>query len=75
LPEDPIKCRQAHLIGFLSRRKFLAFLPPLSSGRGGKDARHATNTPRQSTPVWSNNFNDPTTIPAFEAIADHLMKA
>jgi CubicO group peptidase (beta-lactamase class C family) len=28
-----------------------------------------------STPVWSNNFNDPTTIPAFAAIADHLMKA
>jgi hypothetical protein len=28
-----------------------------------------------STPVWSNNFNDPTTIPPSAAIADHLMKA
>ena len=28
-----------------------------------------------STPVWSNNFNDPTTTPAFAAMADHLMKA
>ena len=27
-----IKCRQAHLIGFLSRREFLAFLPPLLGG-------------------------------------------
>jgi CubicO group peptidase (beta-lactamase class C family) len=28
-----------------------------------------------SNPVWRNNFNDPTAIPGFAAIADHLMKA